>query len=74
MSADPTWADLDLWVHMTSHLRAEKGRSAYPPVLFIVDCWMPEALPPDWAVEMAQRNAPGWQWCPRISPGLLTRA
>ena len=70
---EPTWAELDLWVHLTSHLRAQNGRSPYRPVLFVFDCWFPEALPPDWAIEAAQAIEPGWQWCPRISPDLLAR-
>ncbi|HEY5786189.1 MAG TPA: hypothetical protein VIT65_15580 [Microlunatus sp.] len=73
MSVEPTWAEMDLYVHLVSHLRAEKGRGPYTPTMFVYDCW-PVGEMPDWAAEMAEANAPGWQWCPRITPALLARA
>lgn len=72
---EPTFAELDLYAHLVSHMRAQKGRGPYRPPLFVLDCWFALGeLPPDWAVEMAEANEPGWKWCPRISPGLLARA
>lgn len=68
---EPSPEQFALLVHLLQHMRSEKGRSQ-PAVLLLADCWFAaEEAAPDWAVEAAEGNAPGWQWCPWANPRLL---
>lgn len=71
---DPTPEQFSRFVHLGEHLLCEKGGS-HKPTLLLPDCWWQVGADvPTWAQRLAEENAPGWQWCPWISPKLLTRA
>lgn len=68
---DPTPQELSLFVHLSEHLMAQKGH--HLPALMLPDCWWwSTGVVPDWAGTLAEANAPGWTWCPWVTPGLAT--
>jgi hypothetical protein len=70
-SHEPTAWEFEIGVHALTHLLAEKGRYPWPAELMLMDCWAyPFAEPPEWACQAAQRNEPGWTWCPKLSESL----
>lgn len=69
-ASDPTPQELSLFVHLGEHLLVQKGGS-HPPVLLLFDCWFwAGGEVPEWAGSLAEANAPGWTWCPRVNPTL----
>jgi hypothetical protein len=78
---DPTPEEFSRFVHLSEHLLVQKG-GIHSPDVMLFDCWFwapgdpdgPKDQPvtvPDWADTLAGSNAPGWTWCPWVSPRLL---
>lgn len=68
---DPSVWEFHRGVHLLTHLLVEKGRTPWPAALMVLDCWAyPLREVPDWAAELAEANAPGWQWCPLVNEEL----